>query len=341
MDRRKFLLIIGIIVGIIAIIFSVIYFGWKKSTQTSQTSTLASISTLADKTYSPQYITSQNALAYFNQGYISKYSFSESTIAELFPDKITYLQNIELNPAGNRCIALVKSGENYIFEILDFQTKQITGLSENVSSPKWLNDEQLIYFYSDDKNNTYSLNISDPVGNNEQKLTDFDFSNGIIVLSPDKTKVIIYPEPEGYGENFIVLYDLVNQKLIEFETKGLVGAVWSPDSQKIITNLYNEDGTITSTFIMDINTQKTKKLDLQYLIEKIVWLDNDNLVAVKNEGENTTDVFYLVSAKNGKSKKITLDKSSNFFLEVGYLAMKDSQTVLFTNNDFLYQLTIK
>lgn len=339
MDRRKFLLIIGIIITILLVMGVIIYFVWQGTKQTKGKSSVAIISDLVDKVYSPQYVQNQNEIAYYNQGLINKYSLSDKKITNLFPDKIAYIQKIKLSPNGNRGLVLVKERNDYFYKSIDFETREVTELSENIIDADWLNNDKIIYTYSDDLGSINNLNTANAKGVNIQKLTDLSFSNGIISLSPDKNKIIVYPEPEGYGENFLTIYDIATAKLEKFSQKGLVGAIWAPDNQNIITNIFTEDGFYTTT-IFNITSQKTKNLDLNFELNKIVWLDNDNLVgALINK--NGFDDFHLISAKNGKSKLINIPETEKSAINVGQIINYNSMSVLFTFNDFLYELDIK
>lgn len=340
MDRKKFFLIVGIIIVILLIIAGIAYLIYSKTTQTSGKSTISLVENLDEKVFSPSYLQSQNAVYYFNQGILAKFSFNDKKTTILYPDKTPYLQKTKFNPDGSRALILVREGENYIYRSIDFNSNEVIPLVKNIADADWLSNEQIIYSYSNAENGEYYLNTADFKGSNAKKIADLGFSDALVIPSPDQSKIIIYPEPEGYGDNFLTMYNFTTQKFTKFETKGLVGAVWSPDGQKIISDIYNEQGEITSTVILNVSDQKTKNIDLQYQISKITWLDNENIVALKNEGENISDQFYLVSAKNGKSKKINIEKSTNLFLDVQYLTAQNDKTILFTTNDFLYQLDL-
>lgn len=339
MDRKKFILIAGIIIVILLIISGIVYLIYSKTAQTSGRSTISLVENLDEKAFSPQYITSEESIYYYNQGLLSNYSFLENKISRLNQDKIVYLQKAKFSPDGKRALILVKEGENYYFKSIDFNTQKIIPLSKYIFDASWLSDGKIVYSYSNLDNNEYHLDTADYEGNDVKKLTDLNFATGLIFPSHDKNKIIIYPEPEGYGENFLVMYDFTTQKFTKFEAKGLVGVVWSPDNQRIISNIYNEQGEITSTVILNVSNQKTTDLDMQYQIDKITWLDNDNIVALKTL-DTGGDQFRLASAKNGKSKEIKIDKATNFFLDVQYIAAQDNKTILFTSNDFLYVLNL-
>lgn len=339
MDRKKILFIGGIIAIIITIIAVIIYFAQNKINKTSGESSITLAQSIDEKVFAPQYISSQQAVYYYNQGLLSRYSFPDNKITRLYPDAISYLQKVKINPDGTKALILIKESDGFVYENIDFNTKNITPLSKNIVDVDWLSKDKIIYTYSDLDTNQNSLNIADYKGENIQKLTDLDFSNPMVSLSPDKTKIMLYPEPEGYGENFMDLYNLTTSKLNRLSTKGIVGAIWSPDSQKIVTNIYKNESEFT-TAIMNIETQEMQKFDFSTAINKITWLDNENIVAAETIS-NKSDQFQLVSAKNGKSKEMRLNKSSDFFLDVQYIIAENSQAILFTNNDFLYKLEVK
>lgn len=338
MDRRKFLLIAGTIVGILLIVTAIIYFIWQGTTQTKNQSSIVAISDFVDKIYSPQYVQNQNAIYYFNQGDLNKYSFSDKKTSLLYPEKIPYLKKAIFSPIGNYVILLVKEGGNFAYNSIDITTRQITTLPKNIFDAGWLTENKIVYSISDPSTKQYSLNTTDSKGGNIQKLTNLEFFDPVIVLSPDKNKIILYSEPGGYGENFLALYDITTSKLEKLNQKGLVGAVWSPDSQNIITNIFTENGFYTTT-ILNLTSQKTRNLDLNFELNKITWIDNDNLVGAL-AGENGFDEFHLISAKNGKSKLINIPKTEKSAINVDQIINYTSNSVLFTFNDFLYQLDV-
>src|SRR3972149_5919087 len=100
MDRKKFILIAGIIIVILLIISGIVYLLYSKTAQTSGRSTISLVENLDEKVFSPQYITSEESIYYYNQGLLSNYSFLENKISRLNQDKIVYLQKAKFSPDG-------------------------------------------------------------------------------------------------------------------------------------------------------------------------------------------------------------------------------------------------
>ncbi len=340
-QQRLFFLVLAIVViGVIALIVYVLVKPYGVTSK-QKLGDIQLTENIKEKIFFPILIKDKGIIAYVgDEGLkIKKYVLSEKKIQDVSPGDVTSVQNVKFSPDGNKAVVASQDFNKSIYKILDFDKKTSFVLAD-AYDVSWLDNTNVAYStIKDDKPSFGKVDVSSQKG---QFLANLPFSNPKIEASPDGQNVIIYPEPEGYGANSLYLFNLKNNNLKKIDAKyNLVGALWSPDSQKIISVNTDSNGNTLFLVVIDINTNKTNEIPLITTLDKVTWRDNDNLlVAVPTQKD---DVLYLSNLSKSKNTKLTTKFGDVY--HSGYLKfenmMVNSQTLYFTADDYLYQLELK
>lgn len=298
--------------------------------------------TIDEKIFFPELISSHNAIFYLgDQGIIfKKYSLDTKQIEKIYPDEVLDIYNVDYSQEGQKAIIKTLVDGKLSFKLIDFNIKSLTNLDENIFDAKWLDHNNLIYSISDAENNKstiYKVAIGDQ---NKEKLTEIDTGSVFLQISPDMNWVLIYSEPEGYGENEIYLFNIPNKKLSKLSDKSIVGSKFSPDSKQFITNKYNNNGAITDLLIFDSSHLDKENIQLKADINQTVWISNNQLVAAVNDSNG--DQFYLLTSK-GRISKLTINSQDQSIYPINarnLMITSDSKSLYFTSNDYLYVLAL-
>lgn len=334
----------GIIIVIISFLISHFFTGKDQNQTTpspsSNLDTTQAITPIEETIFFPNFISSQDSIYYLgNQGIkLKKYSLQDQKTEILYDDDIYFVQNMKISPDGQKALILIKDNEDYIFKILDIQQKNLIDFQKNAFDAEWLNNNQIVFSNTNDDKS--ELAITSNYGQDSQKLIDLPFSLPIISLSPDTKKAIVYPEPEGFGQNPLYLFSFDTNKLEQLsEEYNLVGARWSPDSKNIISPELDQNGDSASLVITNLENSKQQTVALKTDLDKIIWTDNDNIfAAVPKDSQN--DQLYLINAKTGSSTSLQYSFSNPYnssALDIHNL-MLNNKTLYFTSDDILYSL---
>lgn len=343
MEKNKKLIILGIVLIILLVLglILMIFFG-NRRIQTRQGHPVMTALGVKEKIFSPQYIQSQNSIYYLgDQGVkFKKFSLDNNTISDLYPKEIYYIQRVQISPDGTKALVLVEdTTDHYLFEVIDFHKQLINKLDSKISDAQWFNN-YLIYSYETETQTI--LERSDPDGKNRQTLASLDVIATVLSISPDQTKIILYPEPEGYGNNVLYLYSFNDKKLSKLSDQSFVGAVWQPGGTKILTNLYDSQGQIQSLYSINTQDQKSRQYKIKTDLNKIIWLNSDQiLVIIEKTGK--VDQLYVVNTSNGKTIELANSTDSVINPTAGIenlMSIDSGKIIYFTIDDYLYFLEI-
>lgn len=344
MDRKKIIIIVLIITAILAGIFFLIYRTTHYANKKTKVPDVKMIEGINEKVYFPQYVAADNSIYYLgNQGIkFKKYSLDTKETSELYPEDILFIKKVQFSPTGGKALILTAEYSKFIYKVLDFNAQKITPLDESIFSADWLNDDEIIYSISTENEN--SLNLVKASGEGREKIIDLPVGNAVIQIAPDKKKIVFYPEPEGYGQNIIYYLNLDGKKISQISQENLVGAKWSADSQKFLSEKIDENGQPVSMIVFTLPDFKTNEIPIKTVLEKTAWSDQNTVLAGIPLRKEKDDKIDLINVEN---KKTTIIESSfedayrnNLGLDLNN-PMIVNQTLYFTSNDILYSLEIK
>ena len=199
--------------------------------------------------------------------------------------------------------------------IIDVVTAKPVNLITNptkdkLNMPFMTQDAKSLYYF--DGNST--LNKWNLTTNKVENWIKFPFTNtDFISYSPDGNKALVYwrdPNSESKADR-IWLIDLENKKIIREISQNIYTNTWSPDSQKIAYQTYNET---VGQFELDIatlnntNIQKISLLGPDYDSYGVLWPTKDTLIYFPKPQE--------MAAVDIKSTNLTTLQTKNIMTQV-------------------------
>ena len=333
-----------IIIGVIVVLF----FSNKKQSpeetinpKTIPVITVQSIKVIDEKIFFPSLSKEQKAIFYFGDKGIKskKYSLEDQKISEVYPENIYSLVNTKYSPNFKKVLLPTQKGDKFYYQVFDLEQKKFAILPEKIFDVEWLGDDKIIYSYNDGEKN--SLKVSSWDGKDWQKLSDLDIFDPLLTISPDNKKIIIYPQPAGFGKNPLYLYGLATKEIEKISgNEALVGASWSPNNQTIITSQVDNYGNPITLKTIDIHSKTKKDIPLKTGIDKVIWLSDNSLFAAEPQ-KNTSDILYQIEIDFDKTTQLKYASPQNIKIDAQNLMLtQDNKTLYFTSNNLLYKLAI-
>ncbi len=347
MNKSKILIIGLSLAVVVTTVLIVVYISRHPFRQTNVTTDKTQIIEVTkEKIFYPHLISLQNAIEYLgDQGVrFKKYDLASQEISDLFKMDVFGIQKVEYNLQGDRALVLVRQDDSFVYQVVDFAAQKTYRLNQtDIFSAAWLNDEQIIFSYSENEQGKIGQVKYD--GSGVQVLAIIDVFSAIIVPSPDQKSLIVYPEAEGYGANYLYLYNMSAKSLDKLAGNGYQsGAQWSPDGQKILTNTFDKNGQIKALEVMEISSQKRRLVSSTSNLSKAIWLDNDKIILTETQ-KNENDQFALIDLGQTLKTNFKTDftnLSSNLTINAQDLMLApDNKTLYFTSNDWLYKLELQ
>lgn len=218
----------------------------------------------------------------------------------------------------------------------DLKGQTLKELPREIGGVTWLNDERIIYYYSqalakpevDLEQVSSSLAEADFDGKNFQKIMDLDtskFYNAEVLLSPDKKQALLFPEIEGIGKNSIYLIDLTNKTTTEISEGGLtVLGSWSSGGRNIF--LYqvdekNPENQNSEIWLVNKAGVEKKKLGLKAAYPLVITDNKDKYIYLASTYNNKPVIFQVNSGSLEKKIIADTDKEPglNNITEIGLI----------------------
>lgn len=336
---------------------------WEKKRLNIELSLVPKITKISDDEISYPYYKNGQVLALAkNRSSIYKINLSTNKKEEINTG-LNFISGIRWSPDAKKAILTVTEFEkpenkgmseeeegaitNWYFNI---ETKELKQLPLSADFFAWMPDsKKIIYFYFDSGN--YYLNISEPNGNNPQKITTNinNLYEPFIVPSSNSKKIAIYSTPLLNGSDDIYVVNIENKEVKKITDGYETGAVWSPDANKI---LYTYLESSNRPFLWTISADGSNKKDLGLvttsapIYKAIFSSDNKYIYAAvpKKIPQNffstetkTEDELWKIDLENNIKIKLAdtdLDIEKMMFSE-------DGKVIYFISNTNLYSAKIK
>lgn len=286
----------------------------------------------------------ENIFYFFNQSNPGFYSFSLSTkqanqISKFDETPSDMIWSPEKNMVIFKVVYSVYTMEKYssifqnpgsndgdiLYWTYEIKTSKINPLDKNIKQVTWSADgKKIIYIFNN--SGKYSLNQSDPDGQNWQKLVDLDKEFTGLKVSPDGKKVALSPQ--------LTIYDIVTKKLSPTQISNVLDIQWSPDSQQIV--VFTSDKTQVYNIAKNQAAALKEKIDSN----KFIWLSNAEVVVAKS-GKYGDEIYKL---------NITTQKTKSLFKSIkkqpveveSFLLSPDAKKLYLVNKKdyYLYEITL-
>ncbi|EKE11564.1 MAG: hypothetical protein ACD_15C00059G0002 [uncultured bacterium] len=272
------------------------------------------------------------------------------------------LLDVYWSPNQGMVISKFSSGAGYPkFSFFDYLTKKASRLNESIGAVSWQSNKKIIYTYFDNKNKEKSINISDPNGENWNKITTFSSDSISIAPVPKSGFISFWNKPDSFSETLFQ-----STPIMGGETKVLSSGVFGADY------LWNSDGTM---FLRSNVDQKGghkmelgfanslggeyKNIGLPTFVSKCVWSKNNSFVFCALPGSiseknilpndyldssfTTNDTFWKVNLKTGeKTRVVPLEELKTTYDATGLFLSYNESYLFFVNkiDDKLYRIRL-
>lgn len=260
------------------------------------------------------------------------------------------VQNMIWSPDGNKVILKVNnntallSQQGYLLDknapdntlttwSFDLQTQELIELPREIGGIDWFDNQKIIYYYSKALSNpetaagttNSSLNEANYRGENYKKIIDLEenkFFNSEVRLSPDKNRVILFPEVEGTGNNNIYICDLKNTSISKITENQLTAAAsWSTKGDNIFLYQITETQDKFDLWYANKEGVEKKNLQIKAAYPLIITSSDDKYIYATSDYKDN-QVIYQINAGSLEKKIIvdsTQEKDLNNITEIGLL----------------------
>ncbi|MBU0648373.1 hypothetical protein KJ855_04305 [Patescibacteria group bacterium] len=251
----------------------------------------------------------------------------------------------------------------------DFTSKQYYQLSDFTKNIAWLDDNNIIYEYSNFTTDSFgnpdfipanSINTALFTGQDWREI--YNLINSPLTLSEiipsptDPNLVLLLPQPFETGQEIKTAIHLLNiqEKNVTILTEpGSFQASWSPDGNQILfAHLDNQNNNTPTLQIYNIQNQNIQNTGFNTIPSKTHWINAQQLLVAlpspptipanyySQTDYPTTDILYLFNLNTGQKTDLfgqnfqQLINVHNIFSDNDYLYFQDS-------SNFLFQLPVK
>lgn len=260
---------------------------------------------------------------------ITKLDQTEPEITPITPDVFSNITNVVFSPDRQLFIYKINTA-TYLYDLkrYDLVHQEIHPWGEGIGSVVWSPDGKNIYYYFAPKNGETTLikaNLDNTSTERVYNFKDSAIRDPRLRISPDGKQIIvltdkIYPF-DTYTKNLRDLPDITQ----------VANADFSPDSQKII---YEINGGL---FLTDFEGKNKQDLNIKTTLNKIDWLDNNNLIYAQSDSPDKFFSYNLTTQKTTQYAYSTNENISATNLTIS----KDKKGLFFESNGALYFINLE
>lgn len=348
MTKRNLIIIICVMV-VITIIFVIVF-----TNNNSQTVDFSQIKKTINQQISfPVLSSDSKSLIYFSKDkkIFIKRNLTTNKEVVILNKNIFNLDNIFYSPDRSQAIVKViyqkdlfsRYSEFYINNIpdqsiitfyIDFKSGNIVKLSDGIKNLAWFpNGSKIIYYYQD--NTQSNISISKPNGSDWQKVKNLSPSEGWNFIYQSDSAVYYSRQLSEIGGTNLLRLDLTKrQEGTIINDESYINGKISPDGRNIIYLKFNSKNNNGSLYLRDLQNGQEKNLEIFTSLDRLIWSsDSQQIICAVNENEK--DKFTIYNIQNQKIKEVILKNENKLNIQ-NLLISKDSQTIYYTANNYLY-----
>lgn len=199
---------------------------------------------------------------------------------------------------------------------LDLTSGASTKLMPNISNLSWLPQGNKIVYQWNENENEAQLIISEPDGDNWEKIKDLGYTQIILSASPEIGGPVVYLQSYSYGSGrniYPVYQDGSAGMVLKLEGYG-EKAKWGRDGRRVLFEATDAETYDNYLWVVDVTGTNQYNLGVKSFEEKCVWnKTNDKLYcAVPSEAlgpeasaeEESIDNFWEIDTKTGEKRKL-------------------------------------
>ncbi|MFA4930240.1 MAG: hypothetical protein WC570_00010 [Patescibacteria group bacterium] len=251
--------------------------------------------------------------------------------------------------------------------VFDRLNKQYHYLDQNIKNTNWINNDTIVYEYSNFNNDAYgnpdfvlnnSINLAHFDGTAWQSVYNLANTNlGLSKIIPSPTnpdQIMLLPVPFETGTEIKTTAHLLNlktQEVIQITPNGIAEASWSPDGQHILfAKLDPEHNNQPTLWITDLSGTNQYSLEINTLVSKTTWLDNVNIVAAvpivptaipanyyRQPDFPTLDALYQININTKQATNLFVD-NYQYLTQIHHLLTNDQNIYFQDESNKLFYL---
>ncbi|NTW75348.1 MAG: hypothetical protein HGB34_00360 [Candidatus Moranbacteria bacterium] len=262
-------------------------------------------------------------IAYFNERSLKRASLGGGAEEVLIPSLPGKILEAVWSPDRKQVLTLLDSGTERRWNLLDLSTKTVTQLKSGISSPRWSNlSERIFYSYSDPTTQTSELDTAKPNGSEWETIANTRMRGAFLSVVPQSALVSFWSAPSAFEETslFTVPASGGEPRLI-FSGKFGADYLWSPDGTKLlISNTLSKGGGDVRLGTANQTGGEFRTLQVPTMISKAVWSKDGKTVyyalplslpenaVLPNDyfsrPIHTHDSFWKIDVTTGKTQRV-------------------------------------
>jgi len=309
-------------------------------------------------------IVEENAIAFFRDGKLWKFSFGGGGEQAVIPDIPGKMLEVRWAPDRHAALALFEEEGRQLWHLIDLDNRSAKPLKAGIIAPAWSNlSEKIFYFYRDDEG-TFSINSAKPDGSDWQELmTAPPLRNPFSQAVPESASLSFWSRPSAYEETVLYSVPVTGASEPKRVFGGKYGAnfLWSPDGERIlVSNTVERGGSDIRLGLANQQGGEFHTLQVPTFISKTVWSDDGRTVYYAlplslpkdialpddyfSRSLMTSDSFWKLDTETGKSERIvSLEDSPADIDSIDLFLDEDEDYLFFTNrrDNRLYRIGLK
>jgi len=260
-------------------------------------------------------------------------------IDAITPDIFEKLKFLGFSP--NQLLAVYKKEMGtylYDFNRYDLLHQEIRDLGSDIGYIIWSPDNEKILYYFQTKEGEKTLIRANKDNTNQERIFNFKdtgIANPALDWSKDSQKILVI-------KNDIYIFDIYTKTLSPV-TKGggITEAKFSPDSQNIIFNKVDENQNTTLN-LTDLNGSNIRELSIKTTLNKIVWLDNKNLIAALPDlaDSNASDKLLKLNIDTFEETEFKYGSTIGKISIISPVLLAGKNKLFFLSNNSIYELEL-
>lgn len=263
-----------------------------------------------------------NEIVYYDQdqGMFIKANLTGSSSAPYCNAKFTNVEKVIWSPDKTQAIIGFGNGSFYHFDIA---SEVSTKLMPDIKNISWLpQGNKIVYEWEEDENNN-KLIVSEPQGNNWERIKDLGYTEIFLTASPEIGGSVVYLQNYSYGTGrniYPVYQDGSAGQVMQIEGYG-EKAKWSRDGLRILYEAIDSETLDQYLWTVDVTGTNQYNLGVKTFVDKCVWnKSNDKLYcAVPSEilgpeatiDDESIDNFWEIDTKTGDKIKLYDESESD------------------------------
>ncbi len=262
-------------------------------------------------------------IAYFNERSLKRASLGGGAEEVLIPSLPGKILEASWSPDRKQALVLLDSGPEQRWNLLDLSTKTVTPLKPGISSPRWSNlSERIFYAYSDPTSKMNELDTAKPDGSEWEKITDIRVKGAFLSAVPQSALVSFWSAPSAFEETSLFTVPASGgepQRI--FSGKFGADYLWSPDGTRLlISNTLSKGGGEVRLGTANQTGGEFRTLQVPTMISKAVWSKDGKTVyyalplslpenaVLPNDyfsrPIHTRDSFWKIDVTTGKTQRV-------------------------------------